>query len=342
MFELQCRENRYYDIQICGLPKKDIIYDNYDDNNIIKKDIVSDLDIDEIRKQILLSKKKIITLPKDTFILHITDNITIKKIKNILQQRNISRSNNPNEYGITKRFNSDIFELLGKKWYITIRKIDINDDRSNRRNRRIHDRDSILIYVHCITKYCINCKINWKSVIFTWLCCIIDFISIFFIVSIIFYSVGHKEKNDISININNACNSIKIIYFYKIIICTLPLTIIGSIGINLYWTIYYITYSINNHNNIYYIIIYCIVITLFIQIIFIVGLCLVIMSIEIICLIWIIVLLTEVGLTDRFSNSSNIAQKFYIKCIKWIINTNKKSNKKIRLFSINKILKIYK
>ena len=193
--------------------------------------------------------------------------------------------------------------------------------------------------------FSIAVSINTKTIIFTFLCCATDFISIFFTVSVIFYGLGHPELGE-------PFNNIQILFFYKIIICVIPVTLIGSIGINLYSTSHYISYSINNHNSLLHIISYCITMTLFIQLIWIVLFILAVMCFEVGCLLWFVILFTEIGLNHRLSNSCKHARRFYLKLIKWIKNgksvkcdktkfrLNKNSHKKIRVFAINKVLLI--
>eukprot|EP01084_Bolivina_argentea_P266552 452125_1 len=68
--------------------------------------------------------------------------------------------------------------------------------------------------------FSITVSINIKSMIFSWLCCATDFISIFFTCSIIFYGLAHPDFSD-------AFYSIQKLYLYKIIICVLPMTFIA-------------------------------------------------------------------------------------------------------------------
>merc|ERR1719295_2242005 len=99
--------------------------------------------------------------------------------------------------------------------------------------------------------FSVSVSINTKSVIFSWLCCATDFISIFCTGSIIFYGFRHEEHYE-------AFNSIQTIYIWKIGVCVIPMTLIGAVGVNLYFSIHFISHSLHHHNSYFHIIVYCV------------------------------------------------------------------------------------
>eukprot|EP01083_Nonionella_stella_P184723 671698_1 len=117
---------------------------------------ICSLDMESIREQIRASKEKIINLTFDTFIWHITadsDNGLLRKLKaSIIKKQN-------------QTFNSDVFCLLGHKWYISIYTRDGEDQYSHRRSRRgrnaqnTDDKPIVNMYANCLTKGCIDCKV---------------------------------------------------------------------------------------------------------------------------------------------------------------------------------------
>ena len=69
---------------------------------------------------------------------------------------------------------------------------------------------------------------NIKTLLFTWLCAVLDFFAIFFIVSWIFKTTGnHVDNGD---NAFLQLNIVGEIWIYKILISVLPMVIIGSIS----------------------------------------------------------------------------------------------------------------
>ena len=70
-----------------------------------------DIQMDDIRKQIRLSQQKIVQLSSDTFVWH----ITADSDNNLLSKLKASIANKKNE-----SFHSDVFMLLGQKWYVSM------------------------------------------------------------------------------------------------------------------------------------------------------------------------------------------------------------------------------
>eukprot|EP01083_Nonionella_stella_P316312 1146337_1 len=144
-------------------PAQDVITSEYhikkeEETQVIanNSNTICSLDMESIREQIRASKEKIINLTFDTFIWHITadsDNGLLRKLKaSIIKKQN-------------QTFNSDVFCLLGHKWYISIYTRDGEDQYSHRRSRRgrnaqnTDDKPIVNIYANCLTKGCIDCKV---------------------------------------------------------------------------------------------------------------------------------------------------------------------------------------
>lgn len=64
-----------------------------------------------------------------------------------------------------------------------------------------------------------------------WICCVTDFFGIFFIISFAFYI----PPNDVFEG-TNPFKTIQIVWIYSILITIIPFALIGSIGMNMYWT----------------------------------------------------------------------------------------------------------
>jgi len=191
--------------------------------------------------------------------------------------------------------------------------------------------------------FCVAVSTDTKSIVFTWLCVTTDLISIFCTACIIFYGLRHADLHE-------PFRNLQIFFCYKLVICVIPVALIGSLGVNLYCTAHYISYSMHHHNSWLHIIVYCVTVTLFIQLIWIVVLCLAVMSLEVLCLIWFALVFIEIGLNHRLSSSSKYARRFYLRLTKWIKSAQtikcdatktcipRDSLRVIRVFAINKIL----
>eukprot|EP00483_Globobulimina_turgida_P006723 UN06734 len=112
--------------------------------------------MEEIRKEIMLSKEKIVSLHSETFVWHITkysDNGLLDKLKGTVKRQT---------------FNSDIFVLFGYKWYISIY-VYYRQRHSGRRRRSLSDSDGngehnnkVSIFVNCIMYGSINWKVSYE------------------------------------------------------------------------------------------------------------------------------------------------------------------------------------
>ena len=92
---------------------------------------------------------------------------------------------------------------------------------------------SILISMFSVASksfvFAVAASYNIKTLIWCWLCAVLDFFSIFFAASWVFdnHEINNNEKTD---GLNNfKFNLIGNIWFYKIIICVLPGVLYGSI-----------------------------------------------------------------------------------------------------------------
>eukprot|EP01084_Bolivina_argentea_P001351 2498_1 len=177
-------------------------------------------------------------------------------------------------------------------------------------------------------------SINWKSALFNWLCFITDFFGIFFVVSIAFY----VPSNDYNID-TKSFQVIQLVWISKIIIFISPFAVIGSVALNVV-----ASYDLAMQRRWGG---FCVdvILTIIIQFAWIVGLCLTIMSMEIVCFIWLIAVMSNIGLKSRVETSSAASEKFYVGLIDWIKNThnidNTISNTKLRMVKlcvINKVL----
>mmetsp|Transcript_58123 Transcript_58123/g.96366 ORF Transcript_58123/g.96366 Transcript_58123/m.96366 type:complete len:642 (-) Transcript_58123:108-2033(-) len=177
---------------------------------------------------------------------------------------------------------------------------------------------------------------NWKSALFMWLCAVTDFIGIFFVVSFAFYvppDLGPHDTNPFAF-ISHA--------WLVCIACTVaPFAVIGSIGMNLYVCYKALNASLNP----------CMI--FFVQLAWIVGLCITIMSMTIACFLLASVAVFSAGIGQRVPTPS--ARSFYLNIVDWYrdahavrINDNKDANlcihisasqhQMIRLCSINIVL----
>ena len=144
----------------------------------------------------------------------------------------------------------------------------------------------------------------WKCAIFNWLSCLIDFISIFFIISFVFYVPSDSSENEI-----NPFAVIQEIWIYCILIGVVPFALFGSIAINVSTIFYYYPKC-----NCGYIVVF-----LFIQIAWIIGLCFAIMSLSITCFIIFASIFAFNGLSTRIGTNSD----FYLPLISFIKNAKK-------------------
>ena len=172
---------------------------------------------------------------------------------------------------------------------------------------------------------------NWTSAIFNWLSCITDFFGIFFIISFAFYVPPGVDGDD------NPFQIIQSVWIYSIVCTVIPFALIGSIGMNVYWT-----WRLSRE--------YWIGFGFFVQLAWIVGLCICIMGMTITCFVLIAAIMAFGGLAKR--TSVGFAREFYLPLIPWIkggAKTNikddgfslvitKKQDKIIRICCINRVL----
>jgi len=115
--------------------------------------------MEEIRKQIILSKEKVLKLSQDTFIWHITENSD----NGLLHRLKASIINKRNE-----SFNSDVFILLEHKWYISIH-TKMEQDHRRGAPRRVRgggndENHSVSIMLNCVTEGSVDCKVSYKLI----------------------------------------------------------------------------------------------------------------------------------------------------------------------------------
>eukprot|EP01083_Nonionella_stella_P136716 416171_1 len=171
---------------------------------------------------------------------------------------------------------------------------------------------------------------NLRSAIFNWLCCITDFFGIFFIISFAFYVPSNADSNQ-----SNPFAVIQSVWIYSILFTVIPFALIGSIGMNIFWTIrlskdYWYGFAF------------------FVQIAWIVGLSIAIMSMIIGCFLFVAAFLMFSGLARRIR--AGLAAEFYLPLTRFIkhatrinrreegIVLSKKQDKIIRICCVNRVL----
>ena len=172
-----------------------------------------------------------------------------------------------------------------------------------------------------------------KSAIFNWLSAITDFFGIFFIISFAFYVPPDDE--------NNPFITIQMVWIFSILSTVVPFALVGSIAMNFYWTIrlsceYWCGFGF------------------FVQMAWIVGLCICIMAMTISCFLLIACSMIFSGLAKRINCGQ--ASTFSLPLIKFInqsrrtnirhkhgdkslnLTITKKQDTVIRLCCINRVL----
>lgn len=176
---------------------------------------------------------------------------------------------------------------------------------------------------------------NWTSAILNWLSCVTDFFGIFFIISFAFYVPPSDDVENI-----NPFQTIQYVWIISILCTIIPFALIGSIGMNTYWT-----WRLSRE--------YWCGFGFFVQLAWIVGLCITIMGMTISCFVLIAGMMAFNGLANRTSNG--YCTNFYLPLIPWIRNARKskikddkddndafiitrKQDKIIRICCINRVL----
>merc|ERR1712228_612245 len=137
-------------------PKNQINEEDKEEKQEMIKD--SDIEMKDIRKEIMLSQQKIIKLSSETFIWH----ITFDSDNNLLNKLNASIANKKNEI-----FHSEVFMLLGHKWYISIQ-TQLEETAGSRsrspRYRTVERKNIVSFCVHGIIKGGIDCKVSYHLI----------------------------------------------------------------------------------------------------------------------------------------------------------------------------------
>jgi len=178
---------------------------------------------------------------------------------------------------------------------------------------------------------------HWTSVFFNWLSALSDFFGIFFIASFAFYVPPHLAEGE-----PNPFAAIATMWMALVLVTVVPFGLIGSIGINL--NVCWRAVSREHLNS-------CIIV--FVQIAWIVGLCITVMAMTIACHLLVAVAVFASGFTHRAPGKNT--QHFVLTLISWIdgarkirivdredarmnIAVSRAQHRVIRLCTVNRVL----
>ena len=158
---------------------------------------------------------------------------------------------------------------------------------------------------------------GWKMRIMFWLCFVVDFFSIFFIVSFSFYRPENENWQMYFTTIRDLC-------LWQFIICVIPFVLIGSIGIHLYWTVR-VTKGIYCWC--------CLPVTIGISLLWILCLFATLLMLQISNTWWVGYILWM--MTSPRIPYQHTAEQFYIYLIDWILETKNERQQIIKLCIVN-------
>ena len=166
---------------------------------------------------------------------------------------------------------------------------------------------------------------QWKFILWLWLCFVIDFLGIFFIVSFAFYTPEIAEYQPYFTMIRN-------IAFWEFLICIAPFIVGAAIGLFIHWII---ALSSDRPWTAICWIPLCTIMMM-------IGICIAALTMQIFCCWWCGLLVAWLGTADRIPDGEH--QQFYADIIDWI---NKEStefkddqNEVMLTKHENKVLKI--
>eukprot|EP01083_Nonionella_stella_P021394 59342_1 len=162
---------------------------------------------------------------------------------------------------------------------------------------------------------------GYKMKLFVWLCFVIDFFGVFFIVSFAFYTpTHHPEYQSYFVFIRN-------MYLYELIICTLPFVAIGSCAMHLYWTI---RSTISSPR-------FAVCAFMGITLMWIIGVSFTLILMQILCNWWFGLMIIWQATGERVPYN-RVGKKFFSRQLHWVLDSKTKRQKIVKICVINHVL----